>query len=209
MSRRDLLISFVAGASSVLAFAPFGWFPLVYLALAWLFFCWHRSTPLQALFNGYAFGLGLMGFGVFWIHVSISQFGGVTYLLAVMLALLFAAFMALYFALAGWLSVRLARQLKCGALSSLLLVFPAVFTLVELLRAYLLTGFPWLSLGYSQLLSPLSALAPVMGVFGVSWLVTLLAGLLVLLVNSRRNRLRSAIGIGLLLVMTLSVQRID
>ena len=42
-----------------------------------------------------------MGFGVFWLHISIEQFGGVDLTLAVIATLLFAAFMALYYGLAA------------------------------------------------------------------------------------------------------------
>jgi apolipoprotein N-acyltransferase len=45
----------------------------------------------------------------------------------------------------------------------------------------LLTGFPWISLGYSQIDSPLAGWAPILGVYGLSWLVALTAALLVLI----------------------------
>lgn len=60
-----------------------------------------------------------------------------------------------------------------------LLVMPAIWTLTEWLRGLLFTGFPWLSMGYSQVPnSPLAGYAPLLGVFGVSLLLAVSAGLL-------------------------------
>ena len=47
-----------------------------------------------------------------------------------------------------------------------MLVFAACWTLAEWLRSCLLTGFPWLYLGYGHLDTPLAGWAPVFGVFG-------------------------------------------
>lgn len=182
MLRLNYLYSFIAGAVTVLAFAPYELEFIPFATVAFLFYQWRNVTSREAAKIGYFFGLGLMGVGVFWLHVSIAKFGGVTLLLAMLLALLFAAVVALYYALSGWLSVWLVERYRLNKVVSLIIVFPSVLVLAEILRAYFLTGFPWLSLGYSQSASPLVGVAPVAGVFAVSWLVALLAGLAVLLV---------------------------
>jgi apolipoprotein N-acyltransferase len=65
----------------------------------------------------------------------------------------------------------------------MLAVFPSAWTLTEWLRAWLFTGFPWLNLGYSQIDSPLTGFAPVLGVYGVGFLAALVAGLMNCVVN--------------------------
>ncbi len=127
------------------------------------------------------FGLGFMGFGVSWLHISIDQFGGVGLPLAIIITLLFIATIALFFGLAGWLGARLCSKNKT---TNLLIIFPAIWTLVEWMRGWFLTGFPWLSMGYSQLDTPLQGLAPIVGVFGVSWIVALLAALVALILRA-------------------------
>jgi apolipoprotein N-acyltransferase len=62
----------------------------------------------------------------------------------------------------------------------LLLVMPALWVAVEWLRGMIFTGFPWLTLGYAHSSSPLAGYAPLLGVYGVSLLAAVSAGLLVL-----------------------------
>jgi len=167
-------MAFVAGAVQVLAFAPFsqGWIAL--FSLAALFALWRDTTPKQAFAIGWFWGMGCMGFGVFWLHNSIAQFGGVTLPLAILMTLLFAAGLALFPALAGGL----ARCLFQGEIRQLLLVYPSLWVLLEWTRSWLFTGFPWLTLGYSQIDTPLGGYAPLLGVYGVSLMLALTAGAL-------------------------------
>jgi len=175
----QLLLMLVAGGATVLAFAPFSLGVVAVLTLALLFHLWrHAAGAAGAAWLGFAFGLGLMALGVFWLRISIAQFGGVTPPLAVLVTVLFSLVMASYFALAGWL-VRCLRPRS--DLLWVLLVMPAVWVLVEWLRGWFLTGFPWLSLGYSQIDLPLVGFAPLLGVFGVSLVLAVSAALLSLL----------------------------
>lgn len=172
-------LALLAGAVGVTAFAPFGVGVVALVSLALLFLLWrHASGPAHAALLGYAFGLGLMGFGVSWVRISIAQFGGATPAIAIGATLLFVAFMALYYALAGWLAVRLRRS---AGSAWLLLVVPAVWILVEWLRGWLFTGFPWLAVGYSQIDLPLAGLAPLGGVYLVGLALALSAALLLCL----------------------------
>jgi len=169
-----LFLAFLGGSAIVLAFAPFsqGW--IAVLSLAALFALWRNASPAQAFAIGWAWGMGCMGVGVFWLHNSIAQFGGVNLPLAILLTLAFAAVLALFPALAGWL----AR--KCSGISSaaLVLAYPASWVLMEWVRSWLLTGFPWLTVGYSQIDTPLSGYAPLLGVYGVSLMLALSAAAL-------------------------------
>jgi apolipoprotein N-acyltransferase len=83
------------------------------------------------------------------------------------------------------------------------MVLPAVWTLVEWVRGWIFTGFPWLNVGYSQTDGPLRGVAPVLGVYGVCFAVALSAGLLVLVVMERvdRARVKSAIALVVLWIM--------
>jgi apolipoprotein N-acyltransferase len=177
------LAAFLLGAATVLGFAPFNLAPLPFFSAAGLLYLWQRSaTPRHSAGCGFAFGLGLFLAGVSWVYVSLHEFGAMPAPLAAVATLLFCAFLALFPAAVGYLQARFQRPL---AITQLLLI-PALWTLSEWLRDWVFTGFPWLSLGYSQAVSPLGAYAPLAGVFGLSWLVWLCAGLLLALVRGGR-----------------------
>ncbi len=172
-----LAAAFGLGGLLVLAFAPFGQGWLALPLIAALLYLWQGTTRIgEAALTGYAFGLGLMGFGVFWLRISIDQFGGVAPPLGLVFTLLFIAVVAGYFALTG-ASLRWLAGHRDGPWL-LWLAAPLAWLGSELLRAWLFTGFPWLSLGYSQIDLPLAGFAPLFGVFGIGALLVLSAGLL-------------------------------
>ncbi len=165
------------GGTGVLAFAPFGFFPLNWLALAGLFglLCAEADESRRhgaSLTAAFSFGLFLAG--VSWVYVSLSVFGGLSMPLAGLATVLFCALLASVAAPAGACFVRLA---PVGPLRRVFL-FAGLWTLSEWTRGWLLTGFPWLAAGYSQVPpSPLAGYAPLFGVFGVS-LASALSGAL-------------------------------
>lgn len=172
-------VSLLAGAAVPLAFSPYDFYIIAILSPALLVRLWMESSPRQAFIYGYLYGLGMFGVGTSWLHISINLFGGVNLAGAVLLTFLFIMFIALFPALSGLLSARLSN--KTFPKLSLLLIIPACWTLVEWIRSWILTGFPWLNLGYSQIDSPLYGLAPVTGVFGISFAVIFTAGALVVI----------------------------
>ena len=157
-----------AGVAAVFAFAPFGFWPLAPLALLLLFYLLRRAPRAGAL-TGLAFGCGFFGLGVSWIYYSLHDFGYMPVPLAVVMVVLFVLMMALYPMLVG-LAARFA-----GAPRHWWLTLPAGWVALEWVRGWMLTGFPWLALGYSQIDSPLAGYAPYLGVYGVSLAVALTA----------------------------------
>lgn len=194
------IIVVIAGSSSVLGFAPFGIYLLPYLALSTLFWIWHNSTPKAALFYGWLFGLGLMVPGVLWLRISISQFGGVNSVMATVATLGFISFVASYFAIAGWLGCKLTQHSNLR----LTLSFPAAWCIAEWLRGWIFTGFPWLSLGYSQIDSSLAGYAPLLGVYGISLMLALSAGFTLLSITQWFHNFKLAIlGLSLTILIWL------
>ncbi len=168
------------------AFAPFSVYPLSIFALAVLTDGWRGVSARRAAALGFAFGLGLYLAGVSWVYVSMNQFGGMPGPLAAVATLLFCAYLACFPAAAGWLCARLAPAEGWTHV----LVAAAAWALTEWARGALFTGFPWLALGYAQAPpSPLAGYAPVLGVFGLSFLSVLAAGCLALAWRVRRKPL--------------------
>jgi apolipoprotein N-acyltransferase len=183
LSANNPLLLFLCGLLAVPGFAPLDIFPLPMLALAVLFAHWRRASgPRQAAAMGLRFGFGLFAAGIGWIYVALHDYGDMNFLLALFATALFAAFLALFPALAGYVQA----QFRVRGHLHLLLVMPVCWVLAEWLRGLIFTGFPWLAFGYSQVAaSPLAGYAPVLGVYGVSLALALSAAALALLWQQR------------------------
>lgn len=171
-----LLLSLLAGAAAVAGFAPFKLWPLPILSLAVLFAQLSRAPSRRAGFLiGLAWGLGFFLTGVSWVFVSLWVYGGMPMWLAGLATFLFCAFLALFPATVGALQ---AGWRHTPALRTMLLL-PLAWSVMEWTRGWIFTGFPWLVAGYSQVPNgPLAGYAPLVGVYGISFLLALIAGLL-------------------------------
>ena len=167
------LTPFLLGAATVLAFAPIGMYPLALATFGVLVHLWVAAPPRRCFWRGFAFGMGLFGAGVSWVYVSLSEFGGMSMPLAALATVLFCALLALFTGAAGWLQARI----PAGESARACLLIPAAWTLAEWLRSWVLSGFPWLSAGYAAAGWPLQGYAPLGGVFALSLLTLVLAGL--------------------------------
>ena len=190
------LAACLCGALVPLGFAPFGWHPLPVLALAVLAALLFAATPRRALLLGWLFGLGEFVVGVSWVHISIHEYGNASLPLSIFTMLLLVAYLALFPALMGWV---LARTRSDSRPVFMLAAFPSAWVLSEWLRSWLFTGFPWLNIGYSQIDSPLAGFAPLIGVYGIGFVVAFSAGVIVLLVRMK-GRARPLAGGGLALL---------
>jgi len=174
-------LAFALGGLAALAFAPVGWFLLIFPSLAGLLYLIDRASAPRVFMLGWLFGLGFFGVGVSWVYVSMAVYGGMPPWLAAFAVFLFCGTLALFPATAAWATARYSAP----GLSRLLLVFPLMWTGMEWVRGWLFTGFPWLAAGYAQVPDgPLAGYAPLVGVYGVSWLSALCAGSLIWLLRN-------------------------
>jgi len=180
------ILAGLSGIFAVAGFAPWNIFPATILSLTLLFWLWHQAeTPRISFGLGCAFGLGFFSTGVGWLYVALHEFGNMPMPLALLAMFLFSAFLGLFPGLVGYLQAKV----ELDKWIRLCLVMPALWVSVELIRGYLFTGFPWLTLGYSQVpYSPLAGYAPILGVYGVSVLIAVSAGLLVLCAQERMSK---------------------
>jgi apolipoprotein N-acyltransferase len=193
--------AFAAGACLNLAFAPFGWWPIALLAPAALFALIRGRPPRRAFDAGAAFGAGLFTFGTYWLYTCLHVFGLVPVWLTLLLQAALIGAMSVYFALLCYLANRF--WLKSGATRAWL-VLPVLWVLAEWLRGWVLSGFPWLSLGYAMIDSPLKDWAPLLGVYGVSWAAAVIAAALSILLMptvAMRSRLAALGGIAVLFLI--------
>lgn len=185
------VLTIIVGLLTALAYAPYAVWPLSILGMAWLFWQWQSASPARAFWLGFAYGTGLFTGGVYWVYFSMHTYGHIPWPLASLMTLVFAMFLALFPGMCGWMANRFFADLRGPRLW---LVYPVVWTLVEWVRSWLFTGFPWLNAGASQVQSPLAAYAPVLGEYGLSLLVAVSAALLVNMIRVRGMPRAASIG---------------
>ncbi|MFI8482465.1 apolipoprotein N-acyltransferase [Pseudomonas sp. NPDC078700] len=179
------LISMAAGAITTFALAPFDIWPLALLSIALLYLGLRDLSPRKAAGRGWCYGFGLFAAGTSWVYVSIHTFGDASPLLAGLLTLGFVMGLGLFFALPAFLWARWIRRPEAPLADAL--AFAALWVAQEAFRGWFLTGFPWLYAGYSQLDGPLTGLAPVGGVWLISFVLALTAALVVNLYALRKR----------------------
>nr|KAJ8745938.1 apolipoprotein N-acyltransferase [Delftia sp. PS-11] len=153
------------------------------------------QQPAQAAGRAMVFATGWLAATFWWLFISMHVYGGLPAALAVLAVLALAAFLGSYYAGAAWLCHRLRPT---GAAASAL-VFAGAWTLAELARGWLWTGFPWGSGGYAHVEGPLSVLPRWVGVYGTgavaAWLAWWLAAWAVPAPGMRRRRLVLALAV--------------
>lgn len=177
--RKSLFVNLLAllfGASGVLAFSPYSLWPFAFISAIALIAISQLSHRKLALWGSFYWGIGFFGFGINWVSVSINLFGGVPFILSQLVVLLFAAYLALFPLLFSYIVQRF--KVKSAV------IFAILWMLTEWLRGWLFTGFPWLQLGYSQIDSPFSGIAPIFGVVGLTFFVIWSSALIVALARN-------------------------
>jgi apolipoprotein N-acyltransferase len=169
------LLALAGGALLAGAFAPLNLWPLAALAPALLMWLWQGATAREAARLGFWFSFATFAAGTYWLYISIHGFGGAPVWLAFVLMLGLVSIMGLYHAGLGYV---VARWLPADGALRWLVALPAAWLLMEWWRGWFLSGFSWLSLGYSQTDTWLAGFAPLVGVYGISALLLLCAGAL-------------------------------
>jgi apolipoprotein N-acyltransferase len=165
-------------------------------------FCWVALLPLlwallandkndkpltlrQGAALGYLCGIIWYLGNCYWIYQTMYLYGGLAKPIAAGILILFCLYLGLYHALFGTLVA--AFRVRFGRQSALLFV-PFAWVAVELARARI-TGLPWDLLGIAQVDNPmLTRLAPITGVYGLSFVIAAVNALWLLRIRLRDRR---------------------
>ena len=156
------LVAVLAGVALGLTWQPYGWWPLLVVAIPAFTLAVRGLRPRRAFALGYLFGLAMLTVAVSWLHV-----------LGIWVAALLILFEALFFGVLGIL-LTLVGRLRWWPLAA-----AAAWVLVEFAYARLpFGGFGWSRIAYAAVDTPLAGLLPLVGVAGLSFAVALVAHLL-------------------------------
>ncbi|MGC3955689.1 MAG: apolipoprotein N-acyltransferase [Propionicimonas sp.] len=178
-------LAIVAGIATALGFAPFAWWPLLFVGVAGFSLVVLGAARLrQALLLGLCYGLGYMGLGLSWMRaIFVDALVGIV----LVTSLLYVLLAGLLFAL---------RRLPLWPVGA-----AAAWVAVEaLISRWPFDGFGWMRLGYTMTDAPLSGLYPLIGVAGVSFVVALVGQALLWLADGWGRRRLASVAAGVLVV---------
>jgi apolipoprotein N-acyltransferase len=164
-------LTILAAALLSLSFFSFNLWVFAWCGFIPLFIALENKSLRQSFIIGYSFGVVFWSLAVYWlIHVTLLG----------QIILIF--YLAIYFGFFGCA----VYFLRFFSLSSYLVLLPSTWVLLEYLRSYLFTGFPWALIGFSQYKNLLVIqIADITGAWGVSFLVVLVNVVLYLALRKR------------------------
>ncbi len=168
------LLAALSGFMLTASFPPGSLFWMPWVAFIPLFMALDGARPKEALKLGFLAGLAHYLTLIYWIVPVLNHYGNLNLFLSIGPFLLLCFYLSLFIAFFSWAYAKILYGMH----------FPwfhtaSFWVAIEYLRAHLLTGFPWCLLGYSQYKHiNLIQLSDITGVYGISFLIVLLNGIL-------------------------------
>jgi len=183
-----LILTFLFGGLSVFSFAPFNFPFVIFISFTALLVIIKKND--RPNYHALIFGLGFFLSGVYWLVICLNQYGQMHFFLATLFTLILCVFLSLFF-----YPITFYKKYYTS-----LFFVPVFFTLIEWFRGVIFTGFPWLSLGYSQVPNtPLAGYISIVGIHGVTFLILL--SITITLRIFKKIYSRESIWLGLFLVL--------
>ncbi|HBF09384.1 MAG: apolipoprotein N-acyltransferase [Pseudomonadota bacterium] len=199
-SRLYYPLAFLAGGLLPLGLAPFNLWWLSIIAVG-VFPFLLGST--KGFLRGWAYGAGVFTVGVSWVYVSLSEHTTAGAIPAGAATAVLGICLGLFFGLQGYLHQLIPSRLQTSALSMV------IWVLLEWIRSWLFTGFPWLYLGYTaQTTALFDNFIPIIGIYGCSFIIGLWGVLLTKFIiktaqikNIKKSLLESKLIVGVLVLI--------
>ncbi|GER93384.1 apolipoprotein N-acyltransferase [hot springs metagenome] len=163
----------LSGLLLVMSFPEIDLYFLAWVALIPLLVFLYNKDKKTAFKAGLLFGVVYFFGTTYWIYHSINKYGNIPFVPSILIVLFLCIYLSLYPALFCLLYSSFIRKTHMPVL----FVAPVFWTVLEFVRAYALTGFPWSSLGYSQYkFLPFIQIADITGIYGISFLLVAVNG---------------------------------
>lgn len=184
-------MAILSGILLVLGFQPFDLYIFPWIAIVPLLIALRGKSPFPSfmlgLLTGFIWFLGT----IYWVFHSMYFYGNIPAVISSLMLALLCLYLGSY---VGLFSI-LFNTISKGSRLTALIIVPVLWVSLEFMRTYMLTGYPWALLAYSQYkLLPLIQIADITGVYGVSFLVAAFNGLIFeLICCSNKRRPTSAV----------------
>ncbi|NVN90968.1 MAG: apolipoprotein N-acyltransferase [Desulfuromonadales bacterium] len=166
---RPGLLAISSGALIALSFPTPGFSLLAWFALIPLLIALEGASHRTAFRIGFSCGFTAYGAILYWINIVITRYGHLPWAISVPLYIILAAWLALFYGIAT-----LVARYGEGAGLKTAFTLPVAWVACDLMRSFLLSGFPWAMLGHSQYRTlTLIQIADISGVYGITLLIVL------------------------------------
>jgi len=185
MKKSDILLSLFSGILLILSFPNFDVEVLAWVALVPLFYSMEGKGYRHSFILGFLTGvISFLGI-LYWIIVAVHTYGNVPLIPSGLILLLLVVYLSLF--IGGFACLTRFIQIRSGLQT--ILFTPVLWVALEYLRSFLLTGFPWANLGYSQYLNlPFIQIADITGPYGPSFVILLVNATLFGVLHQRSKR---------------------
>jgi len=166
-------LPFLSGILLISIQPPVSLFPIAFLALIPLLISINKNNLRFSFFSGYITGvvsyLGL----IYWVIIAMNHYGGMDIFLSALVLLLFVLYLSSYtglFALScAWFEKRFSIPIYISS--------PLVWVLLEYVRGFLMSGFPWSFVAHSQHnFLPFIQVVSITGTYFISFLIVAVNG---------------------------------
>ncbi|MDX8382273.1 MAG: apolipoprotein N-acyltransferase [Ghiorsea sp.] len=177
-----IFLALLLGAAMPYAFSPYNFWWLASLSFpGWLYLL--LEYPKHPLKIGFAFGFGWFGFGGWWLADTIHIYGHLPYIVGLTVVTTLGFMFTLFILFWAWAFNKLHHNDL-----DILWLFPAIGTLEEWLRTFVFTGLPWTAIANLSISTPFSSWLSVVGSYGVTAFILLIAAALVLLLKKDERK---------------------
>ncbi len=185
--RLPVLGPIISGILLILSFPKPGLYGLAWVSLIpfLLSITAQKVSGKKAFWMGFVFGMVYFFGTIYWIYHSIHFYGNVPLIPSILAVLLLSAYLSLYPGLFSFLL----SFIYTRTFYPLIIIAPSLWVILEYLRTYLLTGFPWSLIGYTQFrVLPVIQIADITGVYGISFLIVAFNACIVDIVLLKKRR---------------------
>ncbi|MBO7484233.1 MAG: apolipoprotein N-acyltransferase [Alphaproteobacteria bacterium] len=158
---------FLLGAVTTLGFAPYFMWPVVLVTTAFLFYFVNQVQIREAVGIGFSFGAGLGAVSMHWLTNALMIDGGQFWFFCPLVWLGFGMWFGLFWGATAGIAALYPAGIRRW------LAFTGAFVILEWVRSWLFTGFPWNPLGNIWDYSAVLQIASVAGVYGLSGITLL------------------------------------
>ncbi|MEQ8253046.1 MAG: apolipoprotein N-acyltransferase [Smithellaceae bacterium] len=179
-----IVLAAASGVLLFLSFPKYGSGFLAWIALMPLLWAIRGASSIrQGLFLGFITGMVCHVGLIYWITYVVVNYGYLPIYVGIVLMLLLACYLSIYISLFSAGVIFFRRWIP------LWLAAPVLWVCLEYCKSYLLTGFPWENLGYSQYLNKdIIQFADIAGVFGISFLIVLVNAALIEVIGKKTRK---------------------